>query len=243
MEVLSTARNICILTGAGVSAESGVPTFRDAQTGIWAQFRAEDLATPEAFARDPVRVWEWYGWRRSLIGQVEPNPAHRALAEWQSAFPGEWTLITQNVDGLHQRAGSAEVIELHGNILRTKCSSEDRVVEAWPETDEVPPCCPHCGAFLRPDVVWFGEMLPVDALGLAAEKSGSCDVFVCIGTSGLVYPAAGLPSHAKAMGAFLIEINPDPTPLSDLADTCLRGKAGLVLPELLASLRSAQKQP
>jgi NAD-dependent deacetylase len=163
---LRAAPRVTVLTGAGISAESGVPTFREAQTGLWEKFRPEELATPEAFQRNPKMVWEWYEWRRQRVRTVAPNPGHLALADLQRRVP-EFFLITQNVDGLHQRAGSQRVIELHGNINRTKCFEEDQVVEKWEETGEVPPRCPRCGGKLRPDVVWFGEMLPPEAMAAA----------------------------------------------------------------------------
>jgi NAD-dependent deacetylase len=232
VDALRTARHIAVLTGAGVSAESGVPTFRDAQTGLWARYRPDDLATPEAFRRNPRLVWEWYAWRRELVSKANPNPGHYALARLEDRVP-RVTLITQNVDSLHQRAGSRGVIELHGNIQRTICSSEQRVVREWQETGHVPPLCPDCGAPLRPDVVWFGEMLPRSALALAVQAAQACDVFFSIGTSSLVEPAASLPLEALERGAVLVEINPQPTPLSAQARHVLRGPAGEVLPELL----------
>ena len=229
---LQDAERVTVLTGAGVSAESGVPTFRDAQTGLWAKYRAEDLATPEAFRRNPKLVWEWYAGRRERVGTVQPNPGHYALAEMERRVR-DFTLITQNVDGLHQRAGSRRVIELHGNITRTKCFAENAVVERWHDTGEVPPRCPRCGDWLRPDVVWFGEMLPPEALEAAEHASTHCDVFFAIGTSALVYPAAGLPLVARKAGATVVEINPDETPLSGSVTFSLRGKSGVILPELV----------
>lgn len=232
IETLRNAQRVVVLTGAGISAESGVPTFRDAQTGLWAQFKPEDLATPEAFRRNPRRVWEWYEWRRQRVGSVQPNPGHLALVELEQRAP-QFTLVTQNVDGLHQRAGSRRVIELHGNITRTKCFNEDRVVEEWSATEEVPPRCPRCGGWLRPDVVWFGEMLPPAAFEQALRASRACDLFFSIGTSSLVYPAASLPDEALGQGAVLVEINPDATSLTPRAIYSLRGPAGRLLPALL----------
>ncbi len=231
-EALRKAVRITALTGAGISAESGVPTFRDAQTGLWARYRPEELATPEAFRRNPKRVWEWYAWRREMVAKANPNPGHLALAEMESRVP-QFTLVTQNVDGLHRRAGSRNVIELHGNIMRTKCFREDGVVEAWADTGEVPPRCPRCGGLLRPDVVWFGEALPADALGTAIEAAQSCDVFFSIGTSGLVEPAASLPYEALRRGAVVVEVNPDETPLTSRATFVLCGPASEVLPSLV----------
>jgi len=233
---ISAAKSITVLTGAGVSAESGVPTFRDAQTGLWAQYRPEDLATPSAFRRNPRLVWEWYDWRRKLVGDAKPNPAHVALAEMEKVFP-QFHLITQNVDGLHQRAGSGSVIELHGNITRTKCFDEGTIISSWAETGDVPPKCPNCGGPLRPDVVWFEEPMPEVEMELALRASMSCDVFLSIGTSTVVYPAASLPVKALRSGATVVEINPQPTPFTDQAHFVLAGAAGAVLPQLLADLK------
>ncbi|MBL8056715.1 MAG: NAD-dependent deacylase [Anaerolineales bacterium] len=232
---LRAARQVTALTGAGVSAESGVPTFRDAQTGLWAQYQPEDLATTSAFRRDPELVWNWYAWRRDLVRRAEPNPGHRALAQLEKALPG-FTLITQNVDGLHQRAGSRTVIELHGSLERVKCFDCGAPAPAWPEAGPVPPRCGRCGGRLRPDVVWFGEALPPAALSAAWAAAQHCQVFLCIGTSGLVEPAASLPGEARRHGAALVEINPQPTPLSALADFVLRAPAGAALPKLTAFL-------
>jgi NAD-dependent deacetylase len=237
VQKLATAERVTVLTGAGVSAESGVPTFRDAQTGLWANFKPEELATPRAFRRNPRMVWEWYAWRRELVAKVEPNPAHRALAAMESLLP-RFTLVTQNVDGLHQRAGSCEVIELHGNITRTKCLDEDVVVTEWPDTGDVPPKCPRCGSMLRPDVVWFEEAMPEEATAAAFAASRACDLFLCVGTSAVVYPAASLPFEALEAGATVVEINPHPTPLTTRADFVLAGRAGVLLPELLACLQA-----
>jgi NAD-dependent deacetylase len=230
--LLRAASRVAALTGAGVSAESGVPTFRDAQTGLWARYRAEDLATPEAFERDPALVWDWYEMRRALVAKAQPNAAHLALAEMAGRIRG-FTLATQNVDNLHQRAGSPEVIELHGNISRTKCSRDGRPCEQFTGDAGRPPRCPECGARLRPDVVWFGERLPEEAFARAERASAACEVFLSIGTSSLVYPAAGLAALAKANGAALIEVNPQPTALTATADILLQGPAGHVLPQLL----------
>lgn len=229
---VASAARIAVLTGAGISAESGVPTFRDAQTGLWANFRPEELATPEAFMAHPRRVWEWYAWRRQQLDSVAPNAGHFALAELQRRCPGV-TLITQNVDGLHARAGSEGVLELHGNIRRSKCLAEDIVVDTWPESGEVPPRCPVCGAWLRPDVVWFGEMLPGAIYAAALAATENCDVFLSVGTSTVVEPAASLPFVALGRGARVIEINPQPTPLSARASLVLRGASAKVLPELM----------
>lgn len=235
IQAFNRAQRVAVLTGAGVSAESGVPTFREAQTGLWARFRPEDLATPDAFRRDPKLVWEWYRWRRGLVSGVEPNAGHRALADLEGRFP-VFTLITQNVDDLHRRAGSRQVLELHGNLFRTKCFEEGVVVEAGKEIGELPPRCPHCGGRLRPDVVWFGEWLPASVLEKAQAATAACGVFLSVGTSALVFPAAELPFLALRSGAVVVEINPQPTPLTELAHYSLRGAAGDVLPALVASL-------
>lgn len=235
IEQLKKARRFVALTGAGVSAESGVPTFRDAQTGLWAQFAPEDLATPDAFRRNPRLVWEWYAMRRAKVADVHPNPAHVALARMEGCVE-EFLLVTQNVDGLHQRAGSQNLCELHGNITRTKCFEEDRVVEKWTDDAEVPPRCPRCGGYLRPDVVWFTESLPVDAFNRSLEASQACDVFLSIGTSTLVYPAASLPFEALQGKALVVEINPESTPLTESVQFSLRGAAGVVLPALVESV-------
>lgn len=241
LQKLNTARHVTVLTGAGVSAESGVPTFREAQTGLWANYSPEALATPRAFQRNPHLVWEWYAWRRKLVAAAQPNPAHLALAEMARLFR-EFHLITQNVDGLHQRAGSREVIELHGNITRTKCFNEGTVVSSWAETGDVPPKCPNCGGPLRPDVVWFEEPLPAVELTRAMQASSGCDVFFTIGTSAVVYPAAALPFEALRGGALVVEINPQPTSFTEQAHHSLAGAAGVVLPELLGHLRNLLQQ-
>ena len=230
-EILRRAQRVAVLTGAGVSAESGVPTFRG-KDGLWKQFRAEDLATPEAFARDPKLVWEWYDWRRGIVGRAEPNPSHTVLAKWEKAFP-EFTLITQNVDGLHARAGSQNLLELHGNIWKTRCPREGTVANNFEiPLRQIPPACPNCGAVLRPHIVWFGESLDPDILRRASGASSLCDVMLVVGTSALVQPAASLPLHASEAGAKIIEINPDPTPLTPYANVSLHGKAGEILPRI-----------
>ena len=232
---LRSAQYVVALTGAGVSAESGIPTFRDAQTGLWAQYRPEDLATPEAFERNPKLVWDWYAWRRELVERSQPNPGHYALAQLQQHVP-RFTLITQNVDGFHQLAGSTNVIELHGNLARVKCSREGEVIDRWEDTGETPPRCPRCGAYLRPDVVWFGEVLPRGALEAAAQAATECDVFFSIGTSGLVEPAASLARMALQQGAKVVEVNATITPLTISATFMLRGAAGQILPELIKAV-------
>jgi len=236
IEKLAEAKRVVVLTGAGVSAESGVPTFRGAQTGVWAQFKPEELATPEAFRRNPRRVWEWYAWRREQLRRILPNPAHVAIAELEGLY-SKFTLVTQNVDGLHQLAGSQNAIELHGNITHTKCFAEETRVELPAESDEIPPRCPDCGSYLRPDVVWFGEALPEEALTTALAECTASDILLSIGTSGLVYPAATLPYSAAESGATIVEINPQPSLLADSADFVLRHAAGAILPKLVKELK------
>jgi NAD-dependent deacetylase len=232
---LTAARHVCVLTGAGVSAESGVPTFRDALTGLWSRFNPEDLATPEAFERNPEFVWNWYESRREMIRRVEPNPGHYALAELARRVP-RFTLVTQNVDGLHQRAGSRGVLEYHGNILRDRCTVERVVANRSDDSRNGLPVCATCGGLLRPDVVWFGEVIPAGPMRAAAEAAGDCDVFLSVGTSSLVYPAAGLAECALDAGATVIEINPNATDLSAAATIALGGASGVLLPRLLAAL-------
>jgi NAD-dependent deacetylase len=235
---LRAAQHVCVLTGAGVSAESGVPTFRDAQSGLWAKFDPMDLATPEAFARDPVLIWKWYRWRRELVSKAEPNPAHIALAAAVALLP-KLTLITQNVDGLHQRAGNHDVLEYHGNLFENRCSSESCSIENRVIADDdhiLVPKCPECGAQLRPGVVWFGESIPETALSASFAAATDCDLFLSVGTSSLVYPAAGLAEIARDTGSISVEVNPNPTPLSHKFDFVLQGNAGLILPKLVESL-------
>ena len=232
---LRNAKRVTALTGAGLSAESGVPTFRDAQTGLWAQYDPQELATPQAFRQNPQLVWEWYTWRKELISAAEPNPGHFALTKLENMVPS-FTLITQNVDGLHQAAGSQSLIELHGNIFRTKCFQEDTIVDSWNENGSIPPRCSNCGGMLRPDVVWFGESLQREALSAAQDYAQSCDVFLSIGTSTLVEPAASLPFLALQSGASVVEINTQQTPLSPQAHVVIQASAGKALPVLVQAI-------
>jgi NAD-dependent deacetylase len=230
---LESASSIAALTGAGVSAESGIPTFRG-PGGLWRNFRPEDLATPEAFARDPKLVWEWYDWRRGLIAAAQPNPAHIALAELDGRA-NNFTLITQNVDGLHDRAGSRRVLKVHGDIWRLRCSSCGREREDLrPSIPDLPPRC-ACGAFERPGVVWFGEALPQEVWRRAENAACTAEIFLVIGTAAAVYPAAALVALAKSAGAKVIEINLAETPISAAADFVLRGQAAELLPQLVSS--------
>ena len=224
---LSQARHVLVLTGAGMSAESGIPTFRDAQTGLWANYRPEELATPEAFAEHPKRVWQWYEERRKRVRESRPHAGHLALVRMATMLP-RLTVVTQNVDGLHQLAGSKGVIELHGNITRSKCSVSHRPIsrEWLADSDQEPPPSPYVkGALARPDVVWFGEVLPQEALDAAMNAARSCDFCFSVGTTSLVHPAASLPGLALGHGAPLVEVNPMETPLSRQADQCLRAPA------------------
>lgn len=228
---LRAAERIVVLTGAGVSAESGVPTFRG-PGGLWRNHRPEDLATPRAFARDPLLVWEWYAWRRETMAPLPPNPAHHALAALE-ARSAQFLLATQNVDGLHARAGSRRMVELHGSIWRLRCvgcaqTGEDRRVPL----PSLPPRC-ACGSLLRPDVVWFGEVLPERALSAAFAAAREADVVLVVGTSSIVYPAAALPQVARAEGAFVVEVNSEPTPLTPLVHASFRGAAAAVVPALV----------
>jgi len=236
-EILSRAERLAVLTGAGISAESGIPTFRG-EEGLWKKYRAEDLATPEAFARDPELIWEWYDWRRGIFASKKPNPGHLVLAEWERIFPS-LALITQNIDGLHKRAGSENIIELHGNAWKLRCTEESTVSENYDvPLKENPPLCAACGALLRPHVVWFGEMLDSDIIHKASLLSSTCDAMLVIGTSAVVQPAASLPFSALNRGAKVIEVNPMPTPLTSYADLSFRGKSGEILPLIDAELKN-----
>ncbi len=222
---------VAALTGAGISAESGVPTFRGNE-GLWAKFRPEDLASMDAFLANPKIVWEWYNWRRELMAGVTPNDGHRALAKCESIFP-EFTLLTQNVDGLHAQAGSRRILELHGNIHHNKCADCNRPVDVDSIDPKNIPACPACGGKVRPDVVWFGEMLDEETIDRAFQLAEESQVFLVIGTSALVHPAASLPLVAKKCGATVVEINIETTPLSDIADFHIGEKSGIFLPLLL----------
>jgi len=230
-EWVRAARRIVVLSGAGMSAESGVPTFRDAQTGLWAKFRPEELATEEAFRARPEMVWDWYASRREKLAQVEPNAGHHAIAGFQQRHPGRLTVVTQNVDGLHQRAGSPGVLALHGAILEDQWLDAPRAccTAAEPQAGR-PPRCAVCGNLRRPAVVWFGEMLPARELAAAQDAAAACDLMLVVGTSGVVYPAAGL---ARATRGRVVVVNPHASDLDDAADAVLRGTAASLLPDLL----------
>ena len=225
---IGSASSIAVLTGAGISAESGIPTFRGA-AGLWKQFRPEDLATPGAFARNPELVWEWYDWRRGLIKEAKPNAGHLALANLERRTPV--TVITQNVDGLHQTAGSRNVLEVHGSIWRLRCTKCERTWLDQSVPLSLPPHC-ECGSLARPGVVWFGETLPADIWSQADTATKKSDVFLVIGTSAIVYPVAGLVDLARTSGAKIIEINTEKTPISNAVNCKLTGPAGQILPNL-----------
>ena len=235
-ECVSKAESICVLTGAGISAESGVPTFRGKE-GLWKKFRAEELANFDSFLRNPELVWEWYSYRKKIINEVQPNPGHIALAEMQRLIR-DFTLVTQNVDNLHSRAGSRDVLELHGNITRSYCIRCRKAAfeESLSKAEKIP-VCEFCGGLVRPDVVWFGEYLPAAAFEEAMESARRCDLFLCVGTSGVVYPAASIPLTAKEHGAFVLEINPEYTDLSSRVSDTLIGKAGEILPDLVRIMK------
>ena len=237
---LASARQVVVLTGAGVSKESGIPTFREAQEGLWARHDPQRLATMQGFRANPQLVWEWYQYRLSLINQCQVNPGHRAIAELEQ-FLSRVVVITQNIDGLHAEAGSSDILELHGNIRRFKCLRGHR---GWSQQDlagqdVVPPRCPKptCDAMVRPDVIWFGEMLDQATIGRAMIESEACNAMLIVGTSGVVQPAASLPYYARQAGARIIEVNPTQSGLTALVDIYLPGPAGEILPRIVAALR------
>jgi NAD-dependent deacetylase len=234
--ILAEARSLVVSTGAGMSKESGIPTFRDAPSALWENFDPMQLATREGFESDPQLVWRWYVDRRKMIARAKPNPGHRAVAELESLIDSV-VVITQNIDNLHRAAGSTNIIEVHGNIFRYKCFDREHPVESLPEGGDIPPRC-KCGSFIRPDVVWFGEMLPEDAIANAFRALSTCDTLLVVGTSGTVFPAAGFPRVAGERGAKIIEVNPEETPITLEADVFLRGPAGEVLPKLVQSLEA-----
>ncbi|MBI1322455.1 NAD-dependent protein deacylase [bacterium] len=232
-QALRQAKRVTVLSGAGISAESGLPTFRDPLTGYWSKFRPEDLATPIAFRRNPELVWRWYCERRAAARAAKPNPGHLAITKLQSIVPAV-TIVTQNVDGLHQSASSTNVIELHGSIHATRCFDRDHVMELNPEEDSPDrhPACPLCGSLARPGVVWFGEMLPEEALARSISAANECDVMLVVGTSGIVQPAASLGSRALSHGAVVAVVNPDPRSVMT-GGVFLEGPAGSMLPRLI----------
>jgi NAD-dependent protein deacetylase/lipoamidase len=232
--LLIPSTRVVVFTGAGISAESGVPTFRG-QNGLWNEFRVEDLATPQAFATDPQRVWEWYNWRRELISRIDPNGGHLAVAEFEKFFSDFW-LVTQNVDGLHDRSGNHRILKLHGDIWEVRCvSCGNGSVDSRPVLPSLPPHC-ECGDLLRPGVVWFGEVLPASVFEKAVQVTQSCGLFFSVGTSAEVFPAAQLPGIARQHGAYVVEVNIERSAAAYEANEVLLGKAGEVLPAIAASL-------
>ncbi len=245
-EIIGKSRNLAALTGAGVSKESGVPTFRDALDGLWAKYNPEELATPMAFKANPKLVWDWYEYRRNLVGQAKPNPGHYALAQLEKHAP-KLAVITQNVDDLHEQAGSTKIIHLHGNIAQNKCFDNCQGTPTVIDVSKLdydknsgPPACPHCGAYVRPDVVWYHEMLPEKELSQATMLSQQADVMIVVGTSGIVTPAARLPGIAKQSDATIIEINPDYSMITRIADIKLDGPSGEIMPLILAEIEKAK---
>jgi NAD-dependent deacetylase len=233
-EHLRSASRVTVLTGAGISAASGVPTFRGSE-GLWRSFSPQQLATPEAFQRDPKLVWEWYDWRRELISKCQPNAAHKVIARWSKHYPG-FTLITQNVDGLHERAGTEHVIRFHGSIWEVQCwnschDSPERWVDETVPFLKIPPSCPYCGGIIRPGVVWFGEGIHPNVLA-ESSKALHSEVFLTVGTSAQVYPAAALADRAHANGAFTVEINLEETPASNYVDLSIQGPAEVLLQKI-----------
>jgi len=230
-QLLHGARSVVVSTGAGMSKESGIPTFRDAPNALWDKFDPEKLATPEGFLQDPPLVWRWYEERRRMISKIQPNAGHFAIARLEGHFD-RFVVITQNIDDLHRKAGSTNVVEMHGNIFRYKCFDMDHPVDELPRGDDVPPRC-TCGSMVRPDVVWFGEVLPQSALEKAFAAIETCDVMLVVGTSGIVFPVAGFPALARRAGAKIVEVNPEETSITPLCDVFVKGPAGKVLPILV----------
>lgn len=240
IQILANANNVVVLTGAGVSAESGIKTFRDPD-GLWARFNPAELASPKGFMSNPELVWEWYQHRREIVHESKPNPGHYAIAELETLVP-YFTLITQNVDRLHQQAGSKIVYELHGNIIENHCFRCGKpYIGEVAFADKTLPKCPECGGKIRPSVVWFGEMLPEDAIRESEKATNHCDVFFSVGTSTEVYPAASLPYHAKKMGAYVVEINPNDTSFSSQANLKIKEPSGQAMPEIIRLLKEYKK--
>jgi NAD-dependent deacetylase len=233
--LIAAAGSVVVTTGAGMSKESGIPTFRDAPGALWADYNPEELATPEGFLRDPSLVWRWYVARREMMAACKPHAGHYALAELETLFD-DYILLTQNIDNLHRVAGSSELVEVHGNVFRYKCFDNHHAVEALPAGGAEPPLC-HCGSMIRPDVVWYGEMLDADNVERAFEALSRCDVVLVVGTSGIVYPAAGFPGAAKQSGASVIEVNPERTPITEVADVFVQAGAGEALPPLVERVK------
>jgi NAD-dependent deacetylase len=244
-EILARAERVVVSSGAGMSKESGIPTFRDAMEGLWARFDPQELATETGFRRNPRRVWSWYAWRRHRVSEARPHPGYHALVQLESLVPA-LVVVTQNVDGLHAEAGSRDVVELHGNLRRVKCLDRHHpftgeLLDDGAEGESDPPPCPVCGSPLRPDVVWFGESLPERAVERAWALAGECDVLLLVGTSGTVWPAAELPWVAQRAVARVIEVNPEPSELTAVAGVFLQGRAGEVLPELARAVNERKR--
>jgi NAD-dependent deacetylase len=236
---LAQTNYLLVITGAGISAESGIPTFRGTD-GLWKNYRAEELATPWAFEQDPETVWQWYDWRRGIIGNAQPNHGHLAIKELEDMFKS-FLLITQNVDGLHGRTGIKNLIEIHGNLWRVRCTREEKTSMLMDvPLKEIPPKC-ECGAILRPDVVWFGESIPTVALETSFRILEQCDTLIVVGTSGVVYPVASFPQRVKENGGYVVEVNVEPTPISSIADASLYGNSGDILPMLVKWLKERQE--
>jgi NAD-dependent deacetylase len=243
VEKLKKAKNVVVLSGAGISKASGIPTFRG-KDGLWKNYDATQLATPSAFKKDPKLVWEWYNWRRNIIVKAKPNPAHTACVELEKMYKDGFSLITQNVDGLHRLAGSHFIYELHGNIWQTRCISCGKIEEGRKvyEENELPPKCKDCGGLLRPHIVWFGEMLPQDVLQEALSASRNADVVLSIGTSGVVQPAASIPLIAKENGAYVVELNVEKTPNSPFMDKVIIEDVTESLPQLIEMLKKSEEE-
>jgi NAD-dependent deacetylase len=233
--ILSRVERLVVSTGAGVSKESGIPTFREGPSALWGEFDPEELATPEGFLRQPEVVWRWYAERRRMIAAAEPNPGHRAIAELERWIPSV-VVVTQNIDDLHRKAGSSRIVELHGNIFRYVCFDRGHPFREHPIPEEGPPRC-HCGSMIRPAVVWFGEALPEKAVAEALAEIERCDAMLVVGTSGVVFPAASYPLIAKQRGATIVAVNLEPTPITEIADLFLRGPSGEILPRVVDALR------
>jgi NAD-dependent deacetylase len=241
---LAKCRLVVVLTGAGVSKESGIPTFRDALEGLWTQYDPMILATEAGYLANPALVWQWYDYRFGMVERAQPNPGHRAIAELARLLP-QVVVVTQNIDGLHQAAGSTDVVELHGSMRSFKCLTGRHT--GFTRADfagqtEIPPRCPRCGDLLRPDVVWFGELLPGEAINRAYDLADTCDAMLVVGTSGIVQPAASLPFIARHAGAAVIDVNPERDEIADAAELFLEGRGGEILPRLLAELRTHHKR-
>jgi NAD-dependent deacetylase len=239
-EALIESRSLVVSTGAGMSRESGIPTFRDAPNALWENYDPETLASPQGWLKDPPLVWRWYAERRRLISQTSPHPGHYAIAELEDHFE-DFVVITQNIDDLHRKAGSRSLVEVHGNIFRYKCFDAEHEIDELPDGNDEPPRC-ECGSLIRPNVVWFGELLPEEAIRRSYQAIEACDTMLVVGTSGIVVPVAGFPALARQMGARIIEINPEETPITNVAHLFLQGPAGEVLPRLVGMFKELRSK-